>query len=64
MEYQDIVKAKTEKWKESIASMQDIISGGEDVVAQKKEDVVARVEFWEQVKVNKPSAQLATLIQA
>ena len=62
MEYQDIVKAKTEKWKESITSMQDIISGGEDVVQQKKDDVIARVEFWEQVKVNKPSTQLTTLI--
>jgi hypothetical protein len=64
MEYQDVVKAKAEKWKEAIQAMQDITSGGEDVVAQKKEDVMAKVEFWEQVKTNKPSAQLAALVQA
>ena len=64
MEYQDVVKAKAEKWKEAIQAMQDIISGGEDVVAQKKEDVMAKVEFWEQVKTNKPSAQLTALVQA
>lgn len=56
MEYQDVVKAKTEKWKEAIQTMQDVISGGEEVVAQKKEQLMAKVEFWEQVKTNKPSA--------
>ena len=64
MEYQDVVKAKAEKWKEAIQAMQDVISGGEDVVAQKKEQLMAKVEFWEQVKTNKPSAQLTALVQA
>ena len=34
------------------------------MTADLKEKVAARVDFWEQVKLNKPSAQLGTLIQA
>jgi hypothetical protein len=44
--------------------MQDSISGGEETVASLKELVAVKVDFWEQVKLNKPSAQLASLISA
>lgn len=64
IDFQDVVKAKTEKWKESITSQQEAISGGEEVATAMKEAVAAKVEFWEQVKLNKPSAQLTALIQA
>jgi hypothetical protein len=64
MDYQDVVKAKTEKWKEAVAGLQETVSDGEEVVTQLKEAISAKTEFWEQVKLNKPSAQLAALIQA
>jgi len=56
MDFQDVVKAKTEKWKESIAALQDQISGGEEVVTGLREGLDAKVSFWEQVKLNKPGA--------
>jgi hypothetical protein len=34
------------------------------VIAQVKEAIASKVEFWEQVKLNKPAAQLTSLIQA
>ena len=56
IDYQDVVKAKAEKWKESIGKLQDKISDGEEVSTQLKDGIAAKVDFWEQVKVNKPSA--------
>jgi len=56
MDFQDVVKAKTEKWKESVDSLQETVSNGEEVVGQLKEAISAKTEFWEQVKLNKPSA--------
>ena len=64
VEYQDIVKVKAERWKEQIGSFQDQISNGEEVIAQLRDKVAGNVEFWEQVKLNKPGAQLTALIQA
>jgi hypothetical protein len=64
MDFQDVVKAKTEKWKESVSQLQEQISDGEEVVAKLKETIAAKVEFWEQVRLTKPSAQLSALIQA
>ena len=63
-EFQDVVKAKAEKWKESIASLQSQISGGEEATAGLRDAVSAKVDFWEQVKLVKPAAQLTALIQA
>ena len=63
-EYQDVVKAKAEKWKGQVGRLQEQISNGEEVVAASKESISRTVEFWEQVKLNKPSAQLTSLIQA
>ena len=47
IEFQDVVKAKTEKWKEAISSQQEAVSGGEEVTTALKEAVAAKVEFWE-----------------
>lgn len=64
VDFQDVVKAKTEQWRAQIQSMSDAVSGGEETVTNLKELVGVKVDFWEQVKLNKPSAQLASLIGA
>jgi len=56
IDFQDIVRAKTDKWKESVAQLQDQISDGEEVTAQLKEAICAKADYWEQVKLNKPGA--------
>jgi len=56
MDYQDVVKAKAEKWKQSLAGFTEQVSSGEEVVTGLKDGIAAKVEFWEQVKLNKPSA--------
>lgn len=44
--------------------MQEAVSGGEETVTALKEQVGVKLDFWEQVKLNKPSAQLAQLLSA
>ncbi len=56
VDYQDIVKAKNEKWKDQIDKMIEDVSGGEETITALKETTQAKLEFWEQVKLNKPSA--------
>ena len=56
MDYQDIVKAKTEKWKSAIDGFQEQVSSGEEVTTSLKASITANLEFWEQLKANKPSA--------
>lgn len=63
-DYQDLAKAKAEKWKDAVTLLQEQISEGEEAGAQLKEAISARVEFWEQLKLSKPAAQLTALIQA
>lgn len=62
MDYQDVVKAKAEKWKEQITGLESVISDGENQAEVLKEAVGAKVDFWEQIKLHKPSAQLTALI--
>ena len=64
VDFQDIVKAKTEQWRAQIQALQEAVSGGEETVTGLKELVGVKVDFWDQVKLNKPSTQLATLIAA
>ena len=61
-DYQDVVKAKAEKWKEMISGFSDSISHSEEVIAALKDNVSSKVEFWELVKLSKPSVQLTALI--
>jgi hypothetical protein len=61
-DYQDVVKAKAEKWREMISSFSDSISQSEEVIAALKDNVSSKVEFWELVKLSKPSVQLTALI--
>jgi hypothetical protein len=56
MDYQDVVKAKAEKWKQSLAGFTEQVSNGEEVVTTLSDGIAAKLEFWEQVKLNKPSA--------
>ena len=64
VEYQDVVKAKAEKWKDAIGGMMGEISNGEEATNLLKEQVSTKVEFWEQIKINKPSGQLTALLAA
>jgi len=45
-------------------AQQETISGGEETATALAEALSQKVDFWEQVKLNKPSAQLAALIAA
>ena len=56
IDYQDVVKAKMEKWKSQVGQLQDAVSGGEETIEKLKEGMVAKLDFWEQVKLSKPSA--------
>ena len=59
-----MVKAKTEKWREAVAALQDQISDGEEVTGKLQAAIASKAEFWEQVKLNKPGASLTALVQA
>ncbi len=54
IDYQDIVKAKTERWRLQINRFQKQVSNGNDTVEKLKEGITQVVEFWEGIKVNNP----------
>ena len=47
MDYQDVVKAKAEKWKQSLNAFTEQVSNGEEVVNNIRDAISAKVEFWE-----------------
>jgi uncharacterized radical SAM superfamily protein len=53
IDYQDLVKAKTERWKLQINRFQKQI--GNESVDKIKEELTSVVEFWEGIKVNNPA---------
>lgn len=60
-DYTDVVKAKSERWKNLIASYGKQITDAEAVVDDERERLTALVEFWEGVKVSNPIVQLQQL---
>ena len=58
VDYQDVVKAKTERWKLAINRFQKQATNGNEVVEKSKEQLTQIVEFWEGVKLNNPQVQL------
>jgi hypothetical protein len=44
--------------------MQGEISNGEEATQKMKELISTKVDFWDQIKTNKPSGQLGALITA
>lgn len=60
IDYQDIVKAKTERWKLQINRFQKTF--GTDNVEKIKEELVAVVDFWEGIKMNGPAQQLTAIL--
>jgi hypothetical protein len=61
-DYTDVVKAKSERWKLLINGFQRQITNAEDVIEQQKEQVQTVADFWEGVKVRKPTEQLTELV--
>ena len=53
IDYQDLVKAKTERWKLQINRFQKQI--GNESVEKMKDELISVVEFWEGIKVNNPA---------
>lgn len=53
IDYQDLVKAKTERWKLQINKFQKQIPN--ETVDKLKEELTSVVEFWEGIKVNNPA---------
>lgn len=53
IDYQDLVKAKTERWKLHINKFQKMIPN--ESVEKLKEELISVVEFWEGIKVNNPA---------
>ena len=62
IDYQDLVKAKTERWKLQINRFQKQI--GNESVDKIKEELTSVVEFWEGIKVNNPAQQLQAILGA
>jgi len=55
IDYQDIVKAKAERWKLQINRYQKIATNGGEVVEKLKEELTSVVDFWEGIKLNNPA---------
>ena len=64
IDFQDIVKAKTERWKLAINRFQKQVTNGNEVVEKAKDQLVQLVDFWEGVKLNNPLVQVQQIIQA
>ncbi len=62
IDYQDLVKAKTERWKLQINKFQKQIPN--EAVDKLKEELTSVVEFWEGIKVNNPAQQLQAILGA
>lgn len=55
IDYQDLVKAKTERWKLQINRFQKIATNGTETVERLKDELVQVVDFWEGIKLNNPA---------
>ena len=55
IDYQDIVKAKAERWKLQINKYQKVATNGTETVERLKEELVSVVDFWEGIKLNNPA---------
>ena len=64
IDYQDIVKAKTERWRLQINRFQKVATNGNEAVEKLKEELTSVVDFWEGIKLNNPASQLQSILTA
>ena len=51
IDYQDIVKAKTERWRLQINRFQKVATNGNEAVEKLKEELTSVVDFWEGINI-------------
>jgi polyhydroxyalkanoate synthesis regulator phasin len=61
-DFQEVSKAKSERWKLALNRFYDVVTGGEEVIEKMRDNISSVVEFWEAVKAN-PMNQFNTLQQ-
>lgn len=62
VDYQDVVKAKTDRWKLQINRFQKQATRGDEAVEKLKVALSEMVEFWEGVKVSNPMMHLNSVL--